>query len=185
MRTLPPLKRSVPVCTLRAIPGYKENQEQLQHFTTVSWLAAYTILWNGKQFSPKELKQALQQIRSFLLNATDLNTGFTELVQRLIIARQQLPSDYGSTRTLPSVWFSAGYPHGLASTQSAYNSLLKRRSVNPLYRIGLKSFADALLQVYENPSTENYHYWRSWFQQRHSNRLLNILLAFIANRCNH
>jgi hypothetical protein len=181
----PNLKPSVPFCTLRAIPGYKENQELLQQYVTISWLAAYTILWNGKKFSGRELKHALQEIRSFLVNATDLNSGFTELVQRLVLGRQQLKTDYGRTRILPSVWFSDLYAEGFTATKAPYDLLQKRRAKLPLHRIGLRSLADAFLEMYDDPSPKNYHYWRSWFQQRNSNRLLNILLAFIANRGNN
>jgi hypothetical protein len=182
MITTPALRTPRPAYTLKAIAGNKENQEMLNHYINIAWLAAYTILWNGKQLKPAEIKAGLQAIHSCLLNTADLHTGFSELVQRLVIGRQNLPSDYGRLRTLPSEWFSPQYKYGFTATKSAYACLEKKRVMRPLHGLGLKFIVDAFVELYDNHSAKEYHYWRSWFQSRNKNGLLNILLAFIANR---
>ena len=70
---------------------------------------------------------------------------------------------------------------GFAGTKRWFDKLLLQRASVPGYKIQLKVFAEAVLEINETPSGRNFHYWRGYFIERGCQGLLNLMLSTVAN----
>jgi hypothetical protein len=163
---------------LKVLHGYAGQQETIASLIKVCCDAAYVILWNGSFWSDAEKKDVAYAVKRFLLNAKNLQDGYTAFIQRLILARQHMHTESGLIVQAPDAWFDERNKKGFTRTSVMFDLLQHRRRERPLYKIGLKGFADALIEFAEEPSAKNFHYWRNYFAERNSQHLLNLFLSY-------
>lgn len=163
------------------IKGYAGQEQLLQQTINATWQIAYTALWNGVILNSNETKKCKQLIRTWLLQGDDLVSTYTELVQRIMLARAYVMALPNRFVPLPSEWFCLSNEKGLAGTKAWFAKLQFKRLAMPLYKIELKAFAEAILELAEEPTTHNFHYWREYFIERGWQALLNVYLAVVAN----
>jgi hypothetical protein len=177
-------RQTLTVCpALILIKGKEEYAEQLQQLTSAAWQIAYTSLWNGTVFSPKEINTAKQRINAFIQSGSPLK-AYSELVQRVLMARQYILSHEGSYAPLPSYWFCLENTKGFAGTANWYHALQTARASQPDYKQYLKVLPEAVLQTIQSNTAADFHYWRSWFAERNAQAVLNLFLSVVAN-CNY
>lgn len=165
---------------LRVLHGYAGQQDTVLKMMKVCCDAAYIILWNGAFWANAEKHCVTNAVKRFLLNASNLQSGYIEFVQRLLLARQYMHTERGQILLAPNEWFEESNKKGFIRTALMFDELEHRRKDRPLYKIGFKGFADALLEFAEEPSSKNFHYWRSYFVERNSQQLLNLFLSYAA-----
>jgi hypothetical protein len=167
--------------TLTPIIGYSDQQQKLTTLTKLLWNIAYTALWNGSIFSTQEKTNTLDAIKAYLVHEDNLEHAYTEMVQRILITRRYLQKDPQRFVPLPSIWFEATNIYGYNGTASWFADIRLTRLSLPLYKLSLKAFAEAILEMAEEPGAKNFHYWREYFIERNCQGLLNLFLATVAN----
>lgn len=165
---------------LQVVKGYQEQQHTIKHMVDACWKAAYVILWNGGFFSTNEENEAKARIKCILINAPDLENGYRAFVERILLSRRYLRTDIESLRQSPAEWFFTTNKRGFCRSSQWYEAVVQKRTAKPLYALGLKAFADAVLEMQEDPSSTTFHYWRGYFLERNSQGLLNLILAYAA-----
>lgn len=150
------------------------------NYIQAAWLAAYTALWNGICFSTTEQEQAKEAIRQWLSQQAGTEAAYKQMVQRILLARQYLTSNTVKYAPIPTEWFATSNNNGYAGTQRWYHQLQQQRQAMPLKAIELKAFAEAVLEMQEEPTGKNFHYWRSYFAERNKQQLLNLFLSTVA-----
>lgn len=161
--------------------GYTNAREQTRHLVIAAYYCAYTALWNAAQLSQAEKDAAFEAVRGFIINSENPEKAYAQLVQRVLMARFYSLSNEGVTIPEPSAWFNAGNANGFPGTANWYDRLHKKRQAYPLHRLELKAFPEAILEMVEDASARNFHYWRSWFIGHDNNKLLNLFLSTVAN----
>lgn len=166
---------------LQVQKSYAEYQQELTRLTNCAWQVVYTALWNTKQFSAAETEIAKAFISSFLHQANSHKIKYLEFVERVLLARIYVSSHPGKYIPLPSDWFSTKNTNGFMGTEKWYKAMQQTRAALPLYRQPLKAFAEAISETTQTGLAKDFHYWRSYFIQQNTNRLLNLYLSTIAN----
>jgi hypothetical protein len=166
---------------LTLVKGNHEYQEQLQQLTVLSWQIAYTALWNGEQFSATEKERAQELIRDFIKQQPNPRKAYTELAQRVLLARQYILTHPGTYAPLPSQWFSPANKNGFSGTHRWYAALEETRIARPLYKQVIKAFPEAILEITQSANARDFHYWRNYFAEQNAQATLNLFLATIAN----
>jgi hypothetical protein len=103
----------------------------LTRLTSAAWNIAYTALWNGIQFSPREKQKAKKSIREFLLQSTTVELTYEEFVQRVLLTKQYLQNNPDKYLPLPSEWLSKENKMGFAGTQRWFQKLKEKQSAMP------------------------------------------------------
>jgi hypothetical protein len=167
--------------SLTAISGFKGKEEQLAHFVEAAWLATYTSLFNGTVFTTQHIQHTKATLRQWLLNQPNTAMAYQELVQRVLLAKWYVSKHgYKYFPATPMEWLDDNNLNGFAGTQKWYIQLMQKRAAMPLYQLVLKAFAEAVLEMHEEPSGRNFHYWRSYFIEHDSQQLLNLFLSVVA-----
>ncbi len=146
-----------------------------------AWLVAYTALWNGTIFSSAEQEQAQQSIQKWMQAQPDKHAAYNTFVQRVLMARLYLQKTKRRLTVTPTEWLNPDNQNGFTGTAKWYGELLEKRKAMPLHRLELKAFAEAALEMEEEPTDRNFHYWRSYFIERNQQALLNLFLSCIGN----
>ncbi|MFY7936773.1 MAG: hypothetical protein ACOVOQ_05315 [Flavobacterium sp.] len=154
----------------------------MQQKINAAWLVAYTALWNGTVFSTTEQQQTKQLIEQFLQANTDTNAAYNAFVQRVLMARMYIQKNHKALAVTPTEWLATNNNNGFVGTATWYTQLQEKRQAMPLYRLELKAFAEAILDMEEEPTARNFHYWRSYFIERNHQGLLNLFLSCIGNK---
>lgn len=171
---------STTTTTLTVVKDYKAYLQQTEQLAALAWQIAYTALWNGVELSAKEVNEAKTLIQEFICNGSSLKT-YSEMVQRVLLARQYILSHPGTYAPCPSRWFSPENNRGFAGTQRWYQKLTETRSRMPQHQLHLEAFAEAVQETMESGKASDFHYWRSWFAERGAQATLNLFLSVLAN----
>jgi len=163
--------------TLKVVKGYKEQQADLSHLVDTAWTFAYSSLWNCSLFSTKEIDAAKESIREFLLLSKTPRTAFLSFCQRVLLARYYL--DKGNI--LPSVWLDRKNGNGFASTKQWYNEIKTLRESLPHYKTEIKALAEAVLEYSEEPTPQNFYYWKNYFIEKQTPGLLTLFQVYASN----
>jgi hypothetical protein len=166
--------------TLRVVKDNKAYLQQTEQLAALAWQIAYTALWNGTEFSAKEISETKTFILQFIRNGSPLKT-YSELVQRVLLARQYILTHPGTYAPCPGRWFSPENSRGFAGTQRWYQKLTETRTRMPKHQLHLKAFAEAVLETMQSNKAADFHYWRSWFAERGAQATLNLFLSVLAN----
>lgn len=141
-----------------------------------AWTFARVALWNTVVLSEDEISRAKKVIAEYLFDATDEH--FMSFCQRILLARHYITSQPGRYIPLPSVWFDAANKLGFTGTSGWYDRIVTIREAVPGYKTGIKAFAQALLELSNQPSSAaHYNYWKNYFIDHKHPQLLSLFQA--------
>jgi hypothetical protein len=159
---------------LRVIKGSIDQQNELVPLVNTAWNFAYSSLWNCTQFSQKEIETAKEKIFEFFILSKNPAKVFSIFCQRVLLARYYLSKHAGRSVPLPSVWLDRNNEYGFAGTKAWYDEIRSIRESLPNYKNDLKAMAEAVLEFSEEPTIQNYRYWRTYFIDKQTPGLLNL-----------
>lgn len=172
--------------TMRVVKGMEERKTAIAGLTATAWSFAYSSLWNCTQFSEKEVEAAKERIREFLHLSREPQKAFSIFCQRVLLARYYVTKNPGRYIPLPSVWLDRANAQGFAGTKSWYEEIKSIRESLPAYKSELKAMAEAVLEFSEEPTVQNYQYWRNYFIEKQTPGLLNLFQVIaIQQLCNN
>ena len=83
---------------------------------------------------------------------------------------------------LPSVWFDRNNEFGFTGTKEWYAQIKNVRASLPAYKEEIKALAEAVLEYSEEPTLQNFAYWRSYFIEKGTPGLLNLFQIAAINQ---
>lgn len=175
-------KRNSNIPELTAIKGGLFQSEPIEHFVNAAWNFAYSSLWNSTQFSSKEVRASKQNIEDYFTLAKNPHNAFLSFCQRVLLARQYVTNVKGRYMPLPSAWFDKNNEYGFAGTKNWYAEIKAVRTSLPSYKEELKALAEAVLEYSEEPTAQNFAYWRTYFIEKGTPGLLNLFQVTAINQ---
>lgn len=167
--------------SLKIIRGLKGRSMDFKSLVDSAWNLCHTALWPSSVFSFKEIEFAKQLIATYLLARESQERSYMALCQRVLIAREHLGAAIQVEP--PSRWLHPGNSECFAMTNAWYHQVEQMRQSLPLYKIELKAFAEATLEMAQEPTSSNFTYWKSYFiQGAKDSDLLSLFLCTIANQ---
>jgi hypothetical protein len=171
--------------TMRVVKSLNEQQTELAPLINTAWNFAYSSLWNCTQFSQKEIETGKEKIAEYLLLAKNPARAFSIFCQRVLLARYYVSKNPARYIPLPSVWLDRNNATGFAGTKAWYDEIKSVRESLPNYKSELKAMAEAVLEFSEEPTIQNYQYWRKFFIEKQTPGLLNLFqVVAIQQLCN-
>ena len=170
-----------PTIELYAIPGLADRKEKQNNLANAAWLFAYSALWNNVAFSKTEIADSKNFIKEWL-KARNPEKAFINFCQRIILARLNVESLNSDFLALPSLWFDPENPEGYAVIKEWLDEIRIIRRSLPGFKIAIKALAEAVLELSEEPTEENFKYWRSYFIEKQEPVLLNLFTVFASNQ---
>jgi hypothetical protein len=167
---------------LPAISFINGGKENLKSFINTAWLFAHTVLWNNQVFSGIEISEAKAYIYDWLNTGKKTTKAFVNFCQRIILARQNVHALNTDFLCLPSLWLDKDNPDGYRVTKEWLDEIKIIRHSLPNYQIELRALSEAVLEFSEEPTQENFNYWRNYFIEREQPVLLNLFTVFCANQ---
>lgn len=157
------------------IRGMLAQSDRFSLLVDAAWLFASTILWNHYTFSATERENCKTLIRTELAGAMGTAKAFAGFCEMLIVSRLAAG---GGGRSLPFQWFSG-------EEKKAASELLREiaeiRKSLPGYRRPVRALAEAILEMSEEGSKDNFLYWRRYFIEMNEPLLLEIFTLFCTN----
>jgi len=157
------------------------NRTDIAKLVAAGWNLAYTALWNGEEFSKTEIEIAQISIKHYISNTAEPYKGYLMFCQRVLMARQYLLNNPDKYVPVPTAWLCPCNFNGYVGTERWYTRLQEIRKSQPLFRHQYKALAEALLEMMEEPTSDNFHYWRGWFAERECHATMNVFLSAVAN----
>lgn len=171
--------------TMRVVKGMNEQQTALAPLINATWNFAYSSLWNSTQFSQKEIETGKEKIAEYLKLAKHPVRAFSIFCQRVLLARYYVSKNSSRYIPLPSVWLDRDNATGFSGTKAWYEEIKSVRESLPNYKNELKAMAEAVLEFSEEPTVQNYQYWRKYFMEKQTPGLLNLFqVVAIQQLCN-
>jgi hypothetical protein len=167
---------------LIAIKGALFETSPVENLVNTAWNFAYSSLWNGTQFSQKEIRYAKEKIEEYFTLAENPRKAFLSFCQRVLLARQYVSTARGRYLPLPSVWFDKNNEYGFVGTKDWYTEIKRVRLSLPAYKEEIKALAEAVLEYSEEPTLQNFTYWRSYFIEKGTPGLLNLFQVAAINQ---
>jgi hypothetical protein len=167
--------------TLRVIKGHKQQQTDLAELVNTAWTFAYSSLWNCSLFSTKEIDAAKENIAVYLKLSNTPRTALLSFCQRVLLARYYLNNGTSRYIPLPSVWLDRSNEKGFAGTRQWYNEIKAVRESLPHYKAEIKALAEAVLEFSEEPTRQNFYYWKNYFIEKQTPGLLTLLQVYASN----
>ncbi|HUC83477.1 MAG TPA: hypothetical protein VMR70_21370 [Flavisolibacter sp.] len=158
------------------LPG--KRQLPIDILTANAWLCAYASLWKTASFSEKEVRKTTDLIEDHLTSASSPLKAYNLFCQRVLLTHYYLRTHPESYVPVPSQWLDKNNVHGYAGTKKWIDKLLEQRASLPFYRIELKAFAEALLEMATEPCPANFAYWKNYFAPHPE--LLDLFLTSVA-----
>jgi hypothetical protein len=169
------------VNTLNGDNGLPISTETIYNLSETCWVLTYTALWNTSIFSETETEKAREFIFHYLITSDNAYKAYINLSQRVLLARNYINNGMNRFIPLPSQWFDIKNEKGFLGTQKWYDQMQSIRSSLPVYKIELKALAEAVLEMNEDGSLNNYRYWKHYFIEKNCPDLLNLFMAIVAN----
>jgi len=167
---------------LKAIKGSLFQTAPSENLINAAWNFAYSSLWNSTQFSAREIRTSKEKIEEYFTLAKNPRNAFLSFCQRVLLARQYVNQAKGRYMPLPSVWFDKNNEYGFAGTKDWYAEIRLVRSSLPNYKEEIKALAEAVLEYSEEPTLQNFTYWRSYFIEKGTPGLLNLFQVAAINQ---
>jgi hypothetical protein len=143
-----------------------------------AWLCAYASLWKTAAFSEKEIAKTKALINTCLTAVGDPEKAYGIFCQRVLLTQEYLHRHPNAFVPLPSRWLDRNNLNGFAGTKKWMERLLEQRAALPQFKIELKAFGEALLELSAEPSISNFLYWKNYFISYPE--LLNLFLNTVA-----
>ena len=145
-----------------------------------AWNITYTSFWNTWTLSSQEIRSSKSFIRNFICNAPEAYPAYLEYCQRVLLAREYIIKNPDKYVPIPSIWFCTKNVNGFAGTARWFRNTQDIRRALPLYRNQFKALPEAILEMIEEPTARNFHYWREWFIIRNKQATVNLFLSVVA-----
>ena len=145
----------------------------------VAWAIAYTALRNGEELAVGEEKSAMTFIEKRIGQGKELPAAFSEISQRMLLARHHYNRHYEVRTPLPSKFFYSGNHSGYSRTKESFKAIEFERVFTREYMCALKFFGIAVLEVSEYPQGPKFHAWRSCFLERDRSDMYNLFLSAV------
>lgn len=158
------------------------GKDEVTGLVDTAWLFAYSTLWNNHEFSTLEKSEAKYYIKEWITGTKKPVKAFANFCQRIILARQNIKNMNADFLTLPSIWLDKENPEGYACTKDLLDQIKVVRHSLPSFQVEIKALAEAILEFAEQPTKENYLYWRNYFIEKDEAVLLNMYSVFCANK---
>ena len=159
---------------LRVVRGYINTNAEVQQLVDSAWNFTYNSLWSMSIFSTKEIEAAKATIYEYLTLAKSPRKAFLTFCQRVLLARHYVSAAKGRYIPLPSLWFDKDNQNGFAGTKKWFQEIKAIRESLPNYKQEIKALAEAVLEFSDEPSVQNYQYWRQYFIGKGTPGLLNL-----------
>ena len=190
MRSEPKMKTTMKQTTITksftgtspAFAFINSGKNNLKSLINTAWVFAHTVLWNNQVFSGIEISEAKAYIYDWLNTGKKTSKAFVNFCQRIILARQNVHALNTDFLSLPSLWLDKDNPDGYSVTREWLDEIKLVRHSLPNFQIELKALAEAVLEFSEEPTKENFNYWRNYFIERDQPVLLNLFTVFCANQ---
>lgn len=157
------------------------NNESINKMIDAAWQISYTSFWNTWTLSHFEVEGSKQFIKKFITRSEDRYNNYLEYCQRVLLAREFIIKNPQKYIPLPSKWFNKYNHNGFAGTYKWFMNLIATRRSLPLYRQQFKALPEAILEMHEEPTGKNFHYWRGWFIEREYQATANLFLCITGN----
>jgi hypothetical protein len=106
-------------------------------------------------------------IKSFINREGNPYTHFAEFCQRILMVRYYMKCRPAfEIRYDINGWLNPSNKKGFAGTAEWFATLKDNRSINPIHKIELKAFPEAILELAEEPTPEIFHYWNNWLAEK-------------------
>lgn len=153
----------------------------MQHLVDAAWVLATTALWNTALFSATETATARAMITGLFVKAADPYKAYLAFGERVLLARQYLAGSRQRYVPLPTVWLHPDNGKGYPGTEVWHRKVLEVRAALPVYKIELRALAEGVLEMTEEPTVQNFLYWKSYFIEKRAPGLLQLFLGVLAN----
>lgn len=168
--------KSSPLFTV--LQGGKAD-DRLDKLTCFAWSFTCTLLFPHLHFSFSEAARTKDSIKHWILLYNDSRKGFLEYIERLLLCNE---NKLTPTSILPSEWFSKYNLEGFILSGVWMEDIKKTRYALPAYREDLRSLAEAVLEISEGTTKNNFCYWRHYFISHQQWESLQLLTTYT---CNH
>jgi hypothetical protein len=171
--------------SLKVVKEYRDTNAEVARLVNSAWNFAYNSLWSMNTFSSKEIETAKESIYEYLTLAKSPRKAFITFCQRILLARNYVKACKGRYIPLPSIWFDRDFKDGFVGTRKWYAEIKTIRESLPNYKQEIKALAEAVLEFNDEPSIQNYQYWRQYFIEKAAPGLLNLFqVTAIQQLCN-
>jgi hypothetical protein len=167
--------------TIRKFSCLAEHNQYMQHLVDAAWVLAHTALWNTALFSVSETIAARQLITELFGSAADPYKAYLAFGERVLLARHYLSASRSRYVPLPTVWLHPANEKGYRGTEAWHRKILEVRVSLPVYKIELRALAEGVLEMTEEPTVQNFLYWKSYFIDKRAPGLLQLFLSVLAN----
>jgi hypothetical protein len=167
--------------SIRKFRHLGEHHQYMQHLVDAAWVLAHTALWGTALFSATETEAAKEQIKELLTKAPDPYKAYLAFGERVLLARHYLAQHRSRYIPLPTVWLHPQNPKGYAGTAAWHQRILEVRAALPMYKIELRALAEGVLELTEEPTVQNFLYWKHYFIEKRAPGLLQLFLSVLAN----
>ncbi len=157
------------------------GQFYLQQLTQACWNTASSTLWPSVILSNFEIQKAKAIIFNDIARAIDPYKEAVMFCQRVLLTKEYIGLRAGRFIPLPSAWLNHDNEKGYAGTKKWYDKLIETRISMPLYKIIYKAFAEAVLEMAEEPSHANFRYWKNYFLEKKTPMLHQLFISTIAH----
>ena len=158
-----------------------EHHRYMQHLTDAAWILAHTALWPTDIFSATETKGARVFIQEIFTKAEDPFQAYLAFGERVLLARYYLARNRARYLPLPTVWLHPANAKGYSGTAGWHQKILDTRASLPVYKIELKALAEGVLDITEEPTVQNFLYWKNYFIEKRTPGLLQLFLNVLAH----
>lgn len=143
------------------------DKQNINLMVSTALLVMQTGLFPCCNNSPLARQLARVFIKGFITRSGEAYANYAEFCQRILMARRyriQNP-DFSFSFTIMA-WLDPDARLGFAGTAPWFATLQDKRKQKPLHLLELKAFPEAMLELAEERSADNFHYWNSWFMER-------------------
>ena len=135
-------------------------RENLDSLSLAAFQLTMIILHSGKIYSEHETKDHIKRFRAQFASAPDPYKDYIKYCQ-IIILIPAIIKEYCPDYVYDTITQIDELMLTLAAEQ--LNEIELRRIMKPLYKNKLKALPEAILELVENYTLENKHYWQKWF----------------------
>ena len=157
------------------------NSNSIDLYTKAAWNLSYSAFWELLEFSVVEIETGRQFIHEFICNGNDPYENYMAYCQRVLMAYSYIKNENGKYISLPSVWFDKTNDKGFIGTARWIEALNNKRRAIPLYRIELKAMAEGVLEMNEDPTVQNFRYWKTYLLDRKQEWLYSLFVSVVMN----
>ncbi len=142
------------------------DRDNISLMISTAWLVLQTGLFPVNRNEQSE-SLAKSFIRGFIGNSSNAYPLFAEFCQRILMARHFLcMNPHYCFRDSMMGWLDPENKKGFAGTRPWFENLLDKRTKDAAHLLELKAFPEAILELAEERSADNFHYWNNWFHER-------------------